>query len=58
MQNKAKRERLAELCGHQLFIGKAKMVLVFCADCQKWRSFYKEANLSPGDPGPGDLQLR
>lgn len=28
--------RLAESCDHQPFIAKAPLVLVFCADCQKW----------------------
>ena len=31
-----KKERLAELCDHQAFAAKAKLVLVFCADCRKW----------------------
>lgn len=52
-----KKERLAELCDHQPFIAKAKMVLIFCADCRKWLSFYREAGLEPRKPGPGDLLL-
>ena len=52
-----KKERLAELCDHQPFIAKAKMVLIFCADCKKWLSFYEEAGLSPRKPGAGDLLL-
>ncbi|MCI8327705.1 MAG: nitroreductase [Lachnospiraceae bacterium] len=52
-----RKEKLADLCDHQAFIAKAKMVLVFCADCQKWLSFYKEAGLSPRKPGRGDLFL-
>ena len=52
-----KKEKLAQLCDKQLFIGKAKMVLVFCADCRKWLSFYQEAGLEPRLPGPGDLLL-
>lgn len=52
-----KKEKLAELCDHQPFIAKAKMVLVFCADCRKWLSFYKEAGLTPREPGAGDLLL-
>ena len=55
--DQSKKERLAELCDHQPFIAKAKLVLVFCADCRKWLSFYKEAGLQPRDPGPGDLLL-
>ena len=55
--DQAKKERLAVLCDHQPFIAGAKMVLIFCADCQKWLTFYKEANLSPREPGAGDLLL-
>ena len=52
-----KKEKLADLCDHQPFIAKAKMALVFCADCRKWLSFYEEAGLSPRKPGTGDLLL-
>lgn len=55
--DQGKKERLAELCDHQPFIAKAKLVLVFCADCRKWLSFYREAGLSPREPGTGDLLL-
>lgn len=52
-----KKEKLAELCDHQSFAAKARLMLVFCADCRKWLSFYREAGLTPRDPGPGDLLL-
>lgn len=52
-----KKETLARLCDNQPFIAKAKLMLVFCADCRKWLSFYKEAGLAPRDPGAGDLLL-
>lgn len=52
-----KKERLSILCDNQPFIAKAKLVLVFCADCRKWLSFYREAGLKPRDPGVGDLLL-
>lgn len=52
-----KKEKLAALCDHQLFMAKAKMMLVFCADCRKWLSFYAEAGLKPRNPGVGDLLL-
>lgn len=55
--DQGKKERLAELCDHQPFIAKAKLVLVFCADCRKWLSFYREAGLEPRRPGAGDLML-
>lgn len=52
-----KKMRLAELCDHQAFVARAKLVLVFCADCRKWLSFYREAGLEPREPGAGDLLL-
>lgn len=52
-----KKEKLAVLCDNQLFMSKAKMMLVFCADCRKWLSFYQEAGLKPRNPGVGDLLL-
>lgn len=52
-----KKERLSELCDHQPFMAKAKLMLVFCADCRKWLTFYEEAGLKPRDPGAGDLLL-
>lgn len=55
--NESKKEKLAILCDNQLFMAKAKMMLVFCADCQKWLSFYEEAGLKPRNPGVGDLLL-
>lgn len=55
--DQTKKEKLADLCDHQPFIAKAKMVLIFCADCEKWLSFYREAGLSPRKPGAGDLLL-
>lgn len=57
MTDPVKKEQLSELCDHQPFIAKAKMVLVFCADCQKWLDFYEEAGLQPRKPGAGDLLL-
>ena len=55
--DQVKKDRLADLCDHQPFIAKAPMVLIFCADCQKWLSFYQEAGLTPRTPGSGDLLL-
>ena len=51
------KDTLAETCDHQPFIAKADMVLIFCADVQKWQDAYEEAGLSPRKPGPGDLFL-
>lgn len=52
-----KKDKLAVLCDHQDFAAQAKLVLVFCADCRKWLGFYREAGLTPREPGPGDLLL-
>ena len=53
----ALREKLAESCDHQPMIAKAKMVLVFCADCKKWYDAYRSVGCEPRDPGTGDLML-
>lgn len=52
-----KKERLSETCDHQPFIATAKMVLIFCADCQKWYDAFLEAGCEPRHPGAGDLLL-
>lgn len=53
----AEKAELAELCDHQPFIAQAPVVLIFCADCQKWLDVYREAGLEPRAPGPGDALL-
>lgn len=53
----AEKEELAELCDHQPFIAQAPIVLIFCADCQKWLEAYREAGLEPRAPGLGDALL-
>lgn len=55
--DQALKEKLAETCDHQPFIAKAPLVLVFCADCQKWYDAYLEAGCVPRKPGVGDLML-
>lgn len=55
--DQAGKEELAELCDHQGFIATAPLVLVFCADCQKWWDAYREAGLEPRRPGAGDILL-
>ena len=52
-----KKERLAETCDHQPFIAAAKMVLIFCADFQKWYDAFEAAGCEPRKPGVGDLFL-
>lgn len=49
--------QLSESCDHQPFIAKAKIVLIFCADCQKWYDGYNDTGCSPRKPGAGDLLL-
>lgn len=51
------KDRLAESCDHQPFIAKAKLLLVFCADCLKWYRAFTEAGCEPRKPGEGDLLL-
>lgn len=51
------KETLAETCDHQPFIAKAKLVLIFCADCQKWYDAYQAGGCEPRRPGAGDLML-
>lgn len=53
----ALKERLAITCDNQPFIAKAKMVLIFCADCQKWYDAFKTTGCNPREPGHGDLLL-
>ena len=55
--DQALKDALAVSCDHQPFIAKAPMVLIFCADCQKWYDAYIEAGLTPRAPGAGDILL-
>ena len=52
-----KKRRLAESCDHQPFIGQAKLVLVFCADCLRWYNAFRAAGCEPRKPDVGDLLL-
>lgn len=51
------KDKLAVLCDNQPFISKAKMVLIYCADYQKWYDAFDALNLDPRHPGSGDLLL-
>ena len=55
--DQALKDRLAETCDHQPFIAKAAMVLIFCADCQKWYDAYLAAGCHARKPQAGDLLL-
>lgn len=50
-----KKQRLSISCDNQPFIEKAKLVLVYCADCLKWYTAYKEAGCRPRELMAGDL---
>ncbi|NCB33036.1 MAG: nitroreductase [Erysipelotrichia bacterium] len=51
------KNRLSETCDHQPMIARAKLVLIFCADCSRWLELYKEAGCDFRTPGTGDLIL-
>lgn len=55
--DQALKDQLAETCDHQPFIAKAPLVLIFCADVQKWYDAFQDAGCQPRDPGSGDLML-
>ena len=52
-----KKHRLSISCDNQPFIERAKLVLVYCADCLKWYTAFQEAGCDPRKPGEGDLLL-
>jgi len=51
------KDRLAVTCDNQPFIAKAPMVLIFCADAQKWYDIYLEGGCTPRKPYAGDFVL-
>lgn len=51
------KEKLVKTCDNQPFIAKAKMVLIFCADCKKWYDAFQAVGCEPRKPGAGDLLL-
>ena len=51
------KEKLSVTCDNQPFIAAAKLVLIFCADCQKWYDGFLAAGCEPRHPGAGDLLL-
>ena len=55
--DQALKDQLAESCDHQPFIATAKLVLIFCADYQKWYDAFLSAGCSPRTPAVGDLML-
>ncbi|MBM6926164.1 nitroreductase family protein [Pseudoflavonifractor phocaeensis] len=55
--DQALKDRLADTCDHQPFIARAPLVLIFCADCQKWYDAFASGGCLPRKPGVGDLLL-
>ena len=53
----ALKKRLSVTCDNQPFIADAPLVLLFCADCQKWSDAYRYAGCTPRHPSAGDLML-
>lgn len=51
------KEELVKTCDDQPFIARAKMVLIFCADFQKWYDAFEAAGCAPRKPAAGDLML-
>lgn len=51
------KDTLAETCDNQPFIASASLVLIFCADLQKWFDAFQAAGCQPRHPGKGDLLL-
>lgn len=51
------KKQLSKTCDHQPFIATAPMVVVLCADCQKWYDAFRTADCEPRKPGVGDLLL-
>lgn len=51
------KDKLAVSCDNQPFIAKAEVVLIFCADCQKWYDAFSAAGCEPRLPRAGDLML-
>lgn len=57
IEDQEKKERLSHLCDEQPFIAQAPLVLVFCADVQKWDDLYASVGLESRPQGMGDLLL-
>lgn len=51
------KDTLAVTCDNQPFIAKAPVVLIFCADANKWYQGFQRFGCGPRTPGAGDLML-
>ena len=57
VNDQEKKHRLSISCDNQPFIERAKLVLVYCADCLKWVQAFEDAGCEPRHPEEGDLIL-
>lgn len=55
--DQAIKDQLSVTCDHQLFISKAPMVLVFCADYHRWYEIFCKYEKEVRLPALGDLML-
>ena len=55
--DQAIKDTLVKTCDNQPFIARAKLVLIFCADCKKWYDAFLSSGCEPRQPGVGDLTL-
>ncbi|MEG0166234.1 MAG: nitroreductase family protein [Ruthenibacterium sp.] len=51
------KDKLAVSCDNQPFIAQAPLVLIFCADVQKWVDVFRAGGAKPRKAGVGDLML-
>lgn len=51
------KDKLAVTCDNQPFIARAPMVLIFCADYQKWYDLFQNHEETVRKPAMGDLML-
>lgn len=55
--DEALKQQLSVTCDNQPFIAKAPLVLIFCADFQKWYDVFRAGGAAPRKPEVGDLML-
>lgn len=55
--DQALKDTLAVTCDNQPFIAKAPVVLIFCADGNKWYQGFQRFGCEPRKPGAGDMML-
>jgi len=57
IRDQAIKDKLAVLCDNQPFIATAPMIHIFLADCRRWLSVFRAAEIEPRDPDVGDLMI-